>query len=120
MKKIREKTVSNSMGVSYALLTGMLGLTLILSGCGSNKPLVEQACDAYKKKDYNLADSKFAELVRNNYDIEDYRERRRDLALVSRFDRGEIDAEGWRTSSGLRIGGDSPIEAQARLDYFCA
>jgi hypothetical protein len=116
---MRKKTVSNWRGISYALFTGVLGLTIILSGCGSSKSLVEQACDAYKIKDYDLADSKFAELVRNNYDIEDYRELRSDLALVIRFARREIDAEGWTTSPGIRIGGDSPMDAQERLNYFC-
>lgn len=113
------KNISNSRNFLFATLSGLLGLSIFLSGCGNQKSVVEQACDAYKNGDFDLADSKFAELVRNNYEIEKYRELRSDLSLVRLFNQGKIDAEGWEDTGSLRIGRGSPIEAKNRLDYFC-
>ena len=119
MSVLGKKSVSNSKSFIFATSLGLLGLSILLSGCGNQKPIVEQACDAYKNRDFDLADSKFAELVRNDYEIEKYRELRSDLTLVRLFNQGKIDAEGWEDTGSLRIGRGSPIEAKNRLDYFC-
>jgi hypothetical protein len=116
---VGKKSVINSNSFLFAAFSGLLGLSILLSGCVNQKSVVEQACDAYKNEDFDLAVSKFAELIRNNYEIEKYRDLRDDLALVSRFNQGEIDAEGWEDKGSFRYFMGSPIQAKNRLDYFC-
>ena len=95
--------------------------SILLSGCGTPKSVADQACEAYDKGKFDLADSKFAKLIRDNYGVEEYKERRADLALVIRYEKGEIDEDGVDTvDDNVNFGYGSPIEAKYRLDYFCS
>jgi hypothetical protein len=99
----------------------LLLASVVLSGCGTKKSLVEEACESFIAGNYELSDSRFAELVREKPEVSDYREFRKDLSILIGFAEGRIDSEGNESlGSNVTYGHSTkPSEAMQRLNYFC-